>query len=244
MNHRDLADLREPYDGTPLCRDDLSAHPMEQFHIWFTQARTSGLAEPNAMALATVGPRGIPRTRTVLLKGYNRSGLRFFTNYRSRKGEALLENPYVSAVFPWHPVQRQVTLVGRAERLGDEENDAYFRTRPRGSQVSAWASERQSSRVPNRAELERLYRRFDDAWGADEEIPRPDYWGGFRISRSRWSSGRGGPIGCTTGSVTCSGPGKGPTVRGTSSGCRREPRPRGRIRPHRWEVGFAPPRYD
>ncbi|MFC4562808.1 pyridoxamine 5'-phosphate oxidase [Nocardiopsis mangrovi] len=181
MNHCDPAELREPYDGTPLSRSDLSAHPMEQFHIWFTQANTAGLAEPNAMVLATVEPNGTPRGRTVLLKGYDRSGLRFFTNYRSRKGRALTENPRASVVFPWHAIQRQVLVSGGVERLSDAENDAYFRSRPRGSRIGAWASEHQSSRVADREELDTRWARFADMWPEGEEIPRPDYWGGFRL---------------------------------------------------------------
>ncbi|RNL83991.1 pyridoxamine 5'-phosphate oxidase [Halostreptopolyspora alba] len=181
MNQCDFADLREPYEGSPLRRDDLAAHPMEQFHVWFTRVRAAGLGEPNAMVLATVEPRGVPRARTVLLKGYDRTGLRFFTNYRSRKGTALLENPNVSVVFPWHPVRCQVSVSGRAERLSDAENDAYFATRPRGSRIGAWASESQSSPVTDREELEERFRRCEDAWAEYAEIPRPDYWGGFRI---------------------------------------------------------------
>lgn len=154
---------------------------MEQFHTWFTQAHTAGLAEPNAMVLATVEPSGAPRVRTVLLKGYDRSGLRFFTNYTSRKGRALAGEPRVGAVFPWHPIRRQVVISGRVEYLSDEENDAYFARRPRGSQIGAWASERQSSRVEGRAELDALYAQFDSVWPEGEEIPRPAYWGGFRI---------------------------------------------------------------
>ncbi|MBB4934064.1 pyridoxamine 5'-phosphate oxidase [Lipingzhangella halophila] len=154
---------------------------MDQFHVWFTQARGEGLAEPNAMALATVEPRGVPRVRIVLLKGYDRAGFRFFTNYRSRKGRALLENPNVSVVFPWHPIRRQVSVSGRAERLSEEENDAYFRTRPHGSQVGAWASEYQSSPVRDRAELEERFGQYERTWTGAAEIPRPEYWGGYRI---------------------------------------------------------------
>ncbi|QBI52289.1 pyridoxamine 5'-phosphate oxidase [Streptomonospora litoralis] len=181
MNQSDPAELRQPYEGPPLRRSDLAPHPMEQFHTWFTQAHTAGLAEPNAMVVCTVEPSGAPRARTVLLKGYDRSGLRFFTNYGSRKGRALAEEPRVSAVFPWHAMRRQVLVSGRAEPLSDAENDAYFRSRPRGSQIGAWASERQSSRVADRAELDALYAEFAGLWSEDEEVPRPRYWGGYRI---------------------------------------------------------------
>lgn len=181
MNNCDPAELRQPYEGTPLCRVDMSAHPMEQFHIWFTQARTEGLAEPNAMVLATVEPNGVPRARTVLLKGYDLSGLRFFTNYRSRKGRALGESPHASVVFPWHPIRRQVLVTGRVERLSEAESDAYFQTRPRGSQIGAWASEHQSSQVADRAALDELYASLEQVWPSGERIPRPAYWGGFAI---------------------------------------------------------------
>lgn len=164
-----------------MCRSVLFPHPMEQFHIWFTQAHTSGLAEPNAMALSTVEATGAPRARMVLMKGYNRSGLRFFTNYRSRKGRALAEEPRACVVFPWHAIRRQVILSGRVERLTDQENDAYFARRPRGSQIGAWASERQSAPVADRAELDTLYSRFDEVWPPGVPIPRPAYWGGFRL---------------------------------------------------------------
>ncbi|GAB3206967.1 pyridoxamine 5'-phosphate oxidase [Marinactinospora thermotolerans] len=181
MDHCDPAELREPYDGTPLYRSALAPHPMEQFHIWFTQAHTAGLAEPNAMVLSTVEETGAPRARTVLLKGYDQRGLRFFTNYTSRKGRALQAEPRVCAVFPWHALRRQVVVCGSVERLSDEENDAYFARRPRGSQIGAWASERQSARVTGREELDELYARFERRWAPGEPVPRPSYWGGFRI---------------------------------------------------------------
>jgi len=154
---------------------------MAQFDRWFDEADASGLAEPNAMVLASVEPTGMPRARTVLLKGFDRTGLRFFTNYTSRKGRALDADPRASLLFPWHAIRRQVLFAGRVERLSDAENDAYFASRPRGSQLGAWASERQSRAVADRAELDRLYRGFETVWSADQEIPRPSYWGGFRL---------------------------------------------------------------
>lgn len=181
MGDHDPADLRSPYTGAPLRRADLADHPMDQFHAWFVEAAGAGLAEPNAMVLSSVEPTGMPRARTVLLKGYDRSGLRFFTNYLSRKGRALDADPRACVVFPWHAIRRQVLVAGHVERLGDEENDRYFATRPRGSQLGAWASERQSQPVADRAELDGLYSGFDDVWHPGEPIPRPDYWGGYRL---------------------------------------------------------------
>lgn len=167
--------------GEPLHRAHLADHPMTQFHQWFEEAHASGLAEPNAMVLASVEPSGMPRSRTVLLKGYDRSGMRFFTNYTSRKGRALAADPRAGLVFPWHAIRRQVLVAGTVERLSDEENDRYFASRPRGSQLGAWASRRQSEPVTDRLELHRLYREYDTRWGSEEQIPRPDYWGGFRL---------------------------------------------------------------
>ncbi|MFC9087806.1 pyridoxamine 5'-phosphate oxidase [Nocardiopsis dassonvillei] len=192
MDHQDPAELRKPYLGAPLRRSGLADHPMTQFHLWFDEAYDSGLAEPNAMVLASVEPSGMPRARTVLMKGYDSTGLRFFTNYTSRKGQALEADPRASAVFPWHAIRRQVLLAGRVERLSDEENDRYFASRPRGSQLGAWASERQSRPVADRAELDRLYREFDTVWAAEEEIPRPAYWGGFRLVPSEVEFWQGG----------------------------------------------------
>jgi pyridoxamine 5'-phosphate oxidase len=164
-----------------LRRSDLADDPMTQFQSWFDEALESGLAEPNAMVLSSVEPNGMPRARTVLMKGYDSTGLRFFTNYTSRKGQALAADPRAGVVFPWHAIRRQVLMAGRVVRLSDEENDRYFATRPRGSQLGAWASERQSQPVSDREELDRLYREFDHVWAIDEPIPRPSYWGGYRL---------------------------------------------------------------
>ncbi|ASU82265.1 pyridoxamine 5'-phosphate oxidase [Nocardiopsis gilva YIM 90087] len=193
MNHFDPAELRESYGRSPLRLSDLVPHPMEQFHTWFTQVHGSGVVEPNAMILSTVEPSGAPRGRTVLMKGYDSSGLRFFTNYRSRKGRALESDPRVSVVFPWHPMSLQVMIMGSVERLSDAENDRYFRSRPRGSQIGAWASEQQSSPVEGRAELDERYERLRHAWPDGVEVPRPPYWGGYRVHPGEMEFWRGSP---------------------------------------------------
>ncbi len=193
VDDQNPAELREPYTGDPLRRSDLADLPMDQFHRWFGQAYESGLAEPNAMVLSSVEPSGFPRSRTVLMKGYDASGPRFFTNYTSRKGRALDADPRASVVFPWHAIRRQVLITGVVERLDDEENDRYFASRPRGSQLGAWASERQSHRVADREELDRLFHEFDTVWGEGEPIPRPSYWGGYRLRPHEvefWQGGR------------------------------------------------------
>lgn len=181
MNHCDPAELREPYSGEPLVRSGLPDRPMDLFDLWFHQAAKAGLAEPNAMVLSTVDPGGAPRSRIVLLKGFDAAGLRFFTNRRSRKARALEREPRAALLFPWHAIRRQVSFTGRVEPLGDAENDAYFRSRPRGSQIGAWASAHQSSPVSDRSLLEERYAHWAAVWEGEQEVPRPDYWGGYRL---------------------------------------------------------------
>ncbi|MDA2805856.1 pyridoxamine 5'-phosphate oxidase [Nocardiopsis suaedae] len=181
MSNCDPAELREPYSGAPLGRSALPDDPMDLFDLWFSQAAEAGLAEPNAMVLSTVDPGGAPRSRTVLLKGFDTSGLRFFTNRRSRKARALEREPRTAVLFPWHAIRRQVSFIGRAEPLGDAENDAYFRSRPRGSRIGAWASAHQSSPVTDRSQLQERYAHWEAVWKDEEEVPRPEYWGGYRI---------------------------------------------------------------
>jgi pyridoxamine 5'-phosphate oxidase len=157
---------------------DLAADPLSQFDAWFADAVAAALPEPNAMILATVAADGTPGTRTVLLKGYGPEDFRFFTNHGSRKAQAIAANPRVSLLFPWHPLHRQVIIEGTAERLSREESAAYFRTRPHGSRLGAWASERQSA-VVTREELDRRYAELARRWPGD--VPMPDFWGGYRV---------------------------------------------------------------
>lgn len=182
MDDYDLAELRRCYGGTPLRRSELQTHPMQQFHRWFSAALDAGMAEPNAMVLATATAHGVPRGRTVLMKGYDDSGLWFFTNRSSRKGAELAENPRASAVFPWHWMRRQVIVTGRVEYLSAAENDAYFAQRPYGSQLGAWTSERQSEPIESRSVLEQRFMDYHRRWPKDQaEVPRPDSWGGYRL---------------------------------------------------------------
>jgi pyridoxamine 5'-phosphate oxidase len=174
----DPAALRKFYEDARLDENDLAADPLSQFDIWFAEAVEAALPEPNAMILATATADGTPSTRTVLLKGYGPEDFRFFTNYGSRKARTIADNPRVSLLFPWHPVHRQVIVEGVAERLSREESAAYFRTRPHGSQLGAWASERQSA-VVTRAELESRFAELAHRWPGD--VPLPDFWGGYRV---------------------------------------------------------------
>ncbi|RAJ67053.1 pyridoxamine 5'-phosphate oxidase [Streptomyces sp. Amel2xB2] len=176
----DPASMRARYRAQGLAEGDLAPEPYGQFARWFADAAASGLHEPNAMILSTADADGRPSSRTVLLKQYDERGFVFFTNYGSRKGRELEANPRASLLFPWHPVARQVIVSGTAERIGRDETAAYFRTRPHGSQLGAWASE-QSSTVASRAELDRLYAELAERYPEGEDVPAPPGWGGFRV---------------------------------------------------------------
>ncbi|MFJ3588085.1 pyridoxamine 5'-phosphate oxidase [Streptomyces sp. NPDC090231] len=173
--------MREQYRSESFSGDDLAADPMQQFARWFRQIAAGGmLHEPNAMVVSTATPDGVPSSRTVLLKMYDEHGFVFFTNYESRKGRELAANPRVSLLFPWHPLARQVIVTGSASRVGREETAAYFRTRPHGSQLGAWASD-QSSVIGSREELVRRYEELSARYPEGEQIPAPPHWGGFRV---------------------------------------------------------------
>lgn len=173
-----LAELRRAYSGAGLAEADLAADPFTQLGRWVQEALDAGLTEPNAMVLATASADGQPSARTVLLKGFDERGLTFFTGYTSRKGGELAANPRASVVLPWYDLQRQVCVVGAVERTSRDETAAYFTSRPHGSQLGAWASH-QSSVIGSRTELDERYaelaRRYPD------DVPVPDFWGGFRL---------------------------------------------------------------
>lgn len=176
----DPAVMREQYRSTPLLEKDLAATPMDQFARWFHDAVAAGLREPNAVVVATSTTAGRPSTRTVLLKEYDARGFVFFTNYGSRKGREIAANPYVSLLFPWHPIARQVIVTGTAARIGREETAAYFRTRPHGSRLGAWASP-QSSVIGSRDELHHAFEELAERYPAGEPVPVPPEWGGIRV---------------------------------------------------------------
>ncbi|WP_437045392.1 pyridoxamine 5'-phosphate oxidase [Streptomyces sp. enrichment culture] len=177
----DLASMRKQYRAEGLAEADLAATPVEQFARWFRQAATEGgMFEPNAMVVSTADAGGRPSSRTVLLKHFDERGFVFYTNYGSRKARDLAENPHVSLLFPWHPMARQVIVTGEARRTGRDETAAYFRTRPHGSQLGAWAST-QSSVVASRAELDAAYAELAARYPEGEQVPVPPHWGGFRV---------------------------------------------------------------
>jgi pyridoxamine 5'-phosphate oxidase len=174
-----IGDLRSEYTQRGLSESDLHADPIEQFRRWFEEAVTAGIHEPNAMTLATATPDGRPSARMVLLKGFDSRGFTFYTNFESRKGRQLEENPWAALILFWVDLERQIRIEGRTERATIAESDAYFATRPQESQLGAWASA-QSQVLPDRATLERrveeLRREYDR-----QEVPRPPFWGGFRV---------------------------------------------------------------
>ncbi|MEV6956219.1 pyridoxamine 5'-phosphate oxidase [Streptomyces sp. NPDC051183] len=172
--------MRKQYRSEIVFEDSLAEDPLRQFAEWFRQATDAHVFEPNAMIVSTATPDGRPSSRTVLLKQFDERGFVFFTNYASRKGREIDENPYVSLLFPWHPIARQVIVTGTAARIGRDETAAYFRSRPHGSQLGAWASE-QSRVIGSRAELDRRYAELEARYPEGEQVPVPPEWGGLRV---------------------------------------------------------------
>ncbi|CBG72175.1 putative pyridoxamine oxidase [Streptomyces scabiei 87.22] len=182
MNDHDPAVMRKQYRADGLDESELAGDPMEQFARWFGQAAREGAVfEPNAMVVSTADAEGRPSSRTVLMKAYDARGFVFYTNYGSRKARDLDENPYVSLLFPWHGIARQVIVTGTAQRTGRDETASYFRTRPHGSQLGAWASA-QSSVISSRAELDAAYEELHARYPEGEQVPVPPDWGGFRVT--------------------------------------------------------------
>jgi pyridoxamine 5'-phosphate oxidase len=171
--------LEPDFSRPPLLVEELESDPIVQFEKWFREAWDENYPMPHAMSLATASAEGLPTVRTVLLKGYDSNGFVFFTNYGSRKAKQISNNPQAALLFPWVRLGRQVTVAGRVEKISKSESVQYFLSRPRGSQLSAWASA-QSTVISSRAILESAFatvkRRF-----ADGEVPLPDFWGGYRV---------------------------------------------------------------
>jgi pyridoxamine 5'-phosphate oxidase len=176
---KSIAVLRQGHADIALEASDLDPNPLKQFEQWLEQALAAGLVLPNTMALATATPDGRPSARMLLLKGLDERGFTFYTNYGSQKGTELAANPHAALVFYWADLERQVRVTGRAERVSRAESEAYFRTRPFGSRLGAWASP-QSEVVSSRAVLEDRVRELSLEYLA-EDVPLPPAWGGFRL---------------------------------------------------------------
>jgi pyridoxamine 5'-phosphate oxidase len=179
LNIQSIADLRQNYTLQALDEADVDPDPIKQFQHWLDQAIAAQLPEPNAMTLATASREGIPSARIVLLKGLDDRGFVFYTNYESRKGQELTDNPHAALVFLWTVLERQVRIEGRVEKITAAEMDAYFQSRPLASRLGAWASD-QSRIIPNRDVLEQRFAELKTIY-ADEKVPRPPHWGGYRV---------------------------------------------------------------
>lgn len=184
-----VADLRQKYGKFELLESGMAGTPFEQFTQWFAQALEAGVAEPNAMTLATVGPDQAPSARIVLLKGFDENGFVFYTNYESRKGRDLAAHPQAALLFFWQPLERQVRIEGRIEKTTAEESDAYFRSRPLGSRIGAWVSPQ--SQPISRDALEARNAELTAQLGDDPQ--RPPHWGGYRVVPHRVEFWQGRP---------------------------------------------------
>lgn len=186
----DIKNLRNEYGLKSLDISDLNLDPFLQFKLWFEEAQHAQIAEVNAMSLATSSDQGRPSCRTILLKGIDeKGGFQFFSNYDSRKGVDLDSNPFACMLFYWRELERQVIIQGTVEKLSQEESEAYFSSRPRMSQLGAWASH-QDEIVASRKELEKAYHHFEKIY-KDKPIPKPSYWGGYRLLPSQFEFWQG-----------------------------------------------------
>ncbi len=176
---RSIADIRTDYKLQSLIETGVDADAINQFSVWWDEAIQSDIAEPNAMTLATATVTGTPSARIVLLKGFDKNGFVFYTNYQSAKGKELDTNPRAALVFFWKELERQVRIEGTVEKISAAESDAYYHSRPAGSQIGAWASP-QSKVVPRRETLEDNFASFEKKFG-NNDVPRPEHWGGYVV---------------------------------------------------------------
>ena len=179
-SRQDISAMRRQYGEVGLVESDLPSEPLALFNTWLADAAVNEIVvEANAMVLSTIS-NDLPSSRTVLLKDLTQDGFTFFTNYGSNKAKAIEDNSNVSLLFPWYPMERQVIILGSAKKITRSESEKYFATRPRSSQIGAWASE-QSSEISSRQELEKKFKEFEDKWPDNTTIPTPPAWGGFVV---------------------------------------------------------------
>ena len=188
MDKQGLADLRRDFSSRGLDESAVDADPFVQFSRWMNDALVSDIPDPNAMTLATVGEDARPDARVVLLKFYGPEGFAFFTNYESKKGRDLTANPYATLHFFWPQLDRQISINGEVKKTSREESEQYFKSRPLDSQLGAWASN-QSRVIESRAILEERFGEFKEKFGDD--VPLPDFWGGFRLTPDRFEFWQG-----------------------------------------------------
>lgn len=173
-----IADIRINYSKQELTEASVAGNPIEQFQVWLQEAIQAQADEPTALVLSTVNPAGKPSARVVLLKGVDEQGFTFFTNYDSRKGHELAENPFAAITFFWPALERQVRIEGRVAKADPAVSDAYFQSRPKGSQIGAWASP-QSKEIESRTKLEEADKQYSEQFADADIIPRPAHWGGY-----------------------------------------------------------------
>jgi len=176
---KSIADIRKVYQLQSLLEKEVDANPVKQFETWWQQAIDSNIEEPNAMALSTSSISGKPSSRIVLLKGIKENGFVFYTNYDSRKGKEVEDNPFVSLLFFWEKLERQVRIEGKIKKTSSSESDEYFSSRPRESRIGAWSSP-QSTVIENREMLQQNVEKYNQQFGKGN-IPRPDHWGGYLV---------------------------------------------------------------
>ncbi len=177
---KNIADLRKEYSRSSLDTSNIFPNPVQQFEKWFDEALSAGISEPNAMHLATVNENGKPSSRIVLLKGIDNGKFIFYTNYQSKKGKEIEQNPACALTFFWPDIERQVRVEGVAERVDAKMSDDYFHSRPRGSQIGAWASP-QSTIIKDREILEARASQLEKKFENEKVLPRPNQWGGYAI---------------------------------------------------------------
>ncbi|MEI6403582.1 MAG: pyridoxamine 5'-phosphate oxidase [Actinomycetota bacterium] len=187
-----LASRRKEYETAGLDAADLLADPLAQWHVWFDQATEAGCVEPNAFVLSTIDADGFPQSRYLLARGADGRGFSFFTNYGSAKGDEMAAHPQVAMLFTWLQLHRQVRITATVERLPEAESDEYFASRPRASQLGAWASA-QSSVLADRAELEARVAEMEARFAHLEQVPRPEFWGGWLAQVHQWEFWQGRP---------------------------------------------------
>ncbi|WP_276318993.1 pyridoxamine 5'-phosphate oxidase [Thiomicrorhabdus indica] len=189
-SNEEIQAMRRNYNSDSLDETTADVSPFAQFEKWFSQAREAQLLEPNAMIVATIDENNCPMTRTVLLKGFDENGFVFYTNFHSRKAQHLENNPNIALQFLWLPLERQVMITGRAEKLSTKESLSYFLSRPKGSQIGAWVSQ-QSQIISNKslllAQFEKMKEKFKHG-----DVPLPDFWGGYRVVPERFEFWQGG----------------------------------------------------
>ncbi|SIQ93783.1 pyridoxamine 5'-phosphate oxidase [Pontibacter lucknowensis] len=188
----DIASIRKNYSRQALTEESVSNDPLDQFKVWLNEAILSQVLEPTALVLSTVSADCRPSSRVVLLKEVSPDGFVFFTNYESRKGQEMAERPYGSMTFFWAELERQVRIEGTIEKVTSEVSDVYFHSRPRGSQIGAWASP-QSREINNREELEQAEAKYEQDFANLDVVPRPQHWGGYVLKPERIEFWQGRP---------------------------------------------------